>query len=96
MVIYIDYWVEAIKDKNNKPKDHTLAPDNYYQQLGSILKQGIDSGSFRSMNTELTAKIVFSAVGGLVFQWITGGKDFPLINAAEELAKTILNRIKKK
>lgn len=96
LVIYMDYWVEAIKSKKNKARDQTLALDSYYQQISFILKEGIESGSFRKVDTDLTARIIFSSIGGLVFHWITGGKDFPLIEAAEELAETILIRINKK
>lgn len=96
LVIYIDFWIDAMKGMKNKSDHHYLALDNYYNQIGAILKQGIDSGSFRSMNTELAATIIFSAVGGLVFQWITGGKVFPLIEAAEELSATLLKRIQKR
>ena len=95
LMIYIDVWVEAIKSRKNKIKNQTLALDSYYQQIIEILKQGIEAGSFKSIDTELTSRVIFSSLGGLVFHWITGGKAFPIIKAAEELAETILNRIKK-
>jgi AcrR family transcriptional regulator len=91
MVIYIDFWIETIKAQTKIP-DHHL--NNLHQKIISILEQGNALGTFRPLETRLMATIIFSAIGGLVFQWITGGKDFPLIEAADELSETLLKWIK--
>jgi len=93
MVIYIDFWIETIKAQTKIPDYHL---NNLYQKIISILEQGNALGTFRPLETRLMATIIFSAIGGLVFQWITGGKDFPLIDAADELAETLLKWIKTK
>ncbi len=93
MLIYIDFWIETIKTQTKIP-DHHL--NSLYHKIISILEQGNVLETFRPIDTRLMATIIFSAIGGLVFQWITGGKSFPLTETAEELAETILKRIKKR
>jgi AcrR family transcriptional regulator len=90
MLIYIDYWIETMKREMKMPH-HNL--NNQYRQIISILEQGNAGGGFRPLETRLRATIIFSAIGGLVFQWITMGRDFPLIDAANELAETLLKWI---
>jgi AcrR family transcriptional regulator len=90
MVIYIDFWIETIKDQMKMPENHLR---DRYQQIISILEQGHKLGTFRPLDTRLTATIIFSAIGGLVFQWITSNRDFTLLGAADELADTLLKWI---
>ena len=87
MVIYIDFWIETIKDQMKMPENHLR---DRYQQIVSILERGHKLGTFRPLETGLTATIIFSAIGGLVFQWITSNRDFNLLGAADELADTLL------
>ena len=88
MIIYIDFWTESMKYRMRMPDKHL---NDRHQQIIAILEKGYSLGKFRLMETRLTATIIFSAIGGLVFQWITEDKSFPLLEAAHELAETLLN-----
>lgn len=59
----------------------------YIQLLESVIKQGIESGSFRKdLDTKLTRLLLFGAMDEVVTTWLISGQKFSL---SDQVDKTV-------
>ncbi len=89
------FWAEGIIKKSENKLDISSVYSNYRGFVAEIIKQGIDSGEFRKVDTYTFSAIIFGAMDGLCLQWILDMENFPAKKASEELSKMILKSLEK-
>jgi AcrR family transcriptional regulator len=73
MEIMLDFWAEAIRQKD---KDTLVMLDlekvyiDFRKMIGAVLEEGIRIGKFKPMNTFMVASLLIGMTDGLMLQWI--------------------------
>ena len=73
MDVVLDFWAEAIRQKDQKTMK-VINLNKIYEQfrnlIGSTLGQGIKEGKIKKVNTFMTASLLIGMLDGLMLQWI--------------------------
>jgi len=95
--IMMDFWAEAIRKKDDdgmKLINLEKIYEDYRKIVKSILDDGVRMGTFKKIDTLLTAAIFISTFDGLIVQWIMDKSAFDvheaLLNATDILIDGIL------
>ena len=67
---------------------------DFRREVASIIKEGIQDGSFKKVDPDYIASIIISSVEGLMFQWLYDRRAFSLKKMGSVLTDMILNNIK--
>lgn len=91
-----DLWAYGIRLRNSKvdiPFDLRWIYLQYRDLFGRALKEGIDKGDFRQINTKSVSASIVAAADGFYLQWMSDRKNFNLKNAAADYINTLLTGI---
>ncbi|MDL1909627.1 TetR/AcrR family transcriptional regulator [Chloroflexi bacterium CFX6] len=74
--MFLEFWLQASRDK--KIWDASIAPyRRYHKYFTSLIKKGVDEGSFVEVDPELASRMIVSTAMGLLLQSLldpTGAK----------------------
>jgi AcrR family transcriptional regulator len=88
--IMLDFWAEGFREKKDF---ESLDINSLYHEsrtmLENILKEGIERGQIKPVDTFLTASILLGSLDGLLVQWVFDKKIFDLKKAVQ-VFKTML------
>ncbi len=86
MDIMLDYWAEAVRNKDNDQLsiiDVKKIYADFRQIIGSILQEGIHQGRFKPMNVFMVSSLMIGAMDGTMLQWILDRENFDAREAVE-------------
>ncbi|MCL4529003.1 MAG: TetR/AcrR family transcriptional regulator [Chloroflexi bacterium] len=93
--MYMEFWLQASRDE--KIWQATVAPyRRYHKYFATLIKKGIDEGSFAEMNPDVAARLIVSTAMGLLLQSLLDPKGAKWEKVARESTTMLLNSLVKK
>ena len=93
--MFLEFWLIASRDK--KIWDASIAPYRRYQKyFTSLIKKGVDEGSFVEVDPELTARMIISTAMGLLLQSLLDPKGAKWEKVARDSTNMLINNLMKK
>jgi AcrR family transcriptional regulator len=93
--MFLEFWLQASRDE--KIWQASIAPYRRYQKhFTSLIKKGVDEGSFVKVDTELTAPINVSMAMGLLIQSLLDPKGAKWEKTAREITKMMMDTLLRK
>ncbi len=94
--IMMDFWAEGIRS-NSKDVIKIFHLETMYDEfrkvISGILDEGIASGIFRPIDTQIAASVFIGAFDGLLLQWIMNKNIFDYEKAGQGLLDCFLNGV---
>jgi AcrR family transcriptional regulator len=93
--MFLEFWLQASRDK--KIWDASIAPyRRYHKYFTSLIKKGVEEGSFVEVDPELTARMIVSTAMGLLLQSLLDPKGAKWEKVARESTAMLVNSLLKK
>ena len=95
--IMMSFWSEGIRNNNERIMEIIDLKKIYSEfrlMISGILDEGIKKGSFRKVDTHLTASVIIGAMDGILLQYIMDKNVFSPGKAIETLLDGFINGIK--
>jgi len=90
--MFLEFWLQASRD--DKIWQASIAPyRRYHKYFTSLIKKGVDEGSFVDVNPELTARMIVSMAMGLLLQSLLDPKGAKWEKVAREITSMMLNTL---
>ncbi|MCF7912077.1 MAG: TetR/AcrR family transcriptional regulator [Candidatus Cloacimonetes bacterium] len=96
--IMLDIWAEGIREHNeeiNRVFNLDAVYSQYRDVIIQILQDGVDKGTFCSMDTTFTASLFIGALDGILLQWLMRKDLFDSATLTDNFMKIFINGIKK-
>jgi AcrR family transcriptional regulator len=92
--MFLEFWLQASRD--DKIWQASIAPyRRYHNYFTSLIKKGVDEGSFVDVDPELTARMIVSMAMGLLLQSLLDPKGAKWEKVAREITSMMLNTLLK-
>lgn len=92
--VILDFWAESIRqEKSSQAFDLSELYAEYRSTLESVLKEAIQAGEVKPVDTAVTASVILGAMDGLLLQWIVDRSVFDIRTAVELLPRLVLEGI---
>jgi hypothetical protein len=92
--MFLEFWLQASRD--DKIWQASIAPyRRYHKYFTSLIKKGVDEGSFVDVDPELTARMIVSMAMGLLLQSLLDPKGAKWEKVAREITSMMLNTLLK-
>jgi AcrR family transcriptional regulator len=92
--MFLEFWLQASRDK--KIWDASIAPyRRYHKYFTSLIKKGVQEGSFVEVDPELAARMIVSTAMGLLLQSLLDPKGAKWEKVARESTTLLLNSLLK-
>ncbi len=94
--LMIDIWAESIRQTNpeiTRIFDMKAIYHEYRSMVAAIIDDGINGGTFRKVDSVLTAGTLLAALDGLIIQWLLDKETFDMKAAADALYDSFINGI---
>lgn len=93
--MFLEFWLQASRDK--KVWEASIAPyRRYHKYFTSLIKKGVEEGSFVEVNPELAARMIVATAMGLLLQSLLDPKGAKWEKVAREstnlLVDSLLNK----
>lgn len=93
--MFLEFWMQASRDE--KIWQASVAPYRRYQKhFSSLIKKGVDEGSFVDVNPELASRMIISTAMGLLLQSLLDPKGAKWEKVARESTNMLVNSLLKK
>ena len=93
--MFLEFWLQASRDE--KIWQASIAPYRRYQKhFTSLIKKGVDEGSFVEVNPELSSRMIISTAMGLLLQSLLDPKGAKWEKVARESTNMLINGLLKK
>jgi AcrR family transcriptional regulator len=93
--MFLEFWMRASRDE--KVWQASVSPYRRYQKhFSSLIKKGVDEGSFVEVNPELTSRMIISTAMGLLLQSLLDPKGAKWDKVARESTNMLINSLLKK
>jgi len=93
--MFLEFWLQASRDK--KIWEASIAPyRRYHKYFTTLIKKGVDEGSFVEVDPELTARMIVSTAMGLLLQSLLDPKGAKWEKVARESTNMLVNSLLKK
>jgi hypothetical protein len=93
--MFLEFWLQASRDE--KIWQASIAPYRRYQKhFTSLIKKGVDEGSFVKVDPELTARMIVSMAMGLLIQSLLDPKGAKWEKTAREITKMMMDTLLRK
>ena len=90
--MFLEFWLQASRDE--KIWQASIAPYRRYQKhFTSLIKKGVDEGSFVKVDPELTARMIVSMAMGLLLQSLLDPKGAKWEKTAREITTMMMNTL---
>src|SRR5574342_806234 len=92
--MFLEFWLQASRDK--KIWDASIAPyRRYHQYFTSLIRKGVEEGSFVEVDPELTSRMIVATAMGLLLQSLLDPKGDNWEKVARESTTLLLNNFLK-
>lgn len=92
--MFLEFWLQASRDK--KIWDASIAPyRRYHKYFTSLIKKGVEEGSFVEVDPDLAARMIVSTAMGLLLQSLLDPKSAKWEEVARESTTLLLNSLLK-
>ncbi|MBI3173806.1 MAG: TetR/AcrR family transcriptional regulator [Chloroflexi bacterium] len=93
--MFLEFWLKASRD--DEIWQASIAPyRRYHKYFTSLIKKGVDEGSFIEMDPELASRMIISMAMGLLLQSLLDPKGAKWEATAREITDLMLNTLLKK
>jgi len=93
--MFLEFWLQASRDK--KIWEASIAPyRRYHKYFTTLIKKGVDEGSFVEVDPELTSRMIVSTAMGLLLQSLLDPKGAKWEKVARESTTMLVNSLLKK
>jgi len=93
--MFLEFWLQASRDK--KIWEASIAPyRRYHKYFTTLIKKGVDEGSFVEVDPELTSRMIVSTAMGLLLQSLLDPKGAKWEKVARESTNMLVNSLLKK
>jgi len=93
--MFLEFWLQASRDK--KIWDASIAPyRRYHKHFTSLIKKGVDEGSFVEVDPELASRMIVSTAMGLLLQSLLDPKGAKWEKVARDSTTMLVNGFLKK
>jgi AcrR family transcriptional regulator len=93
--MFLEFWLQASRDE--KIWQASIAPyRRYHKYFTSLIKKGVEEGSFVEVNPELTSRMVISTAMGLLLQSLMDPKGAKWEKVARDSTNMLINSLLKK
>ncbi|MEW5940394.1 MAG: TetR/AcrR family transcriptional regulator [Chloroflexota bacterium] len=92
--MFLEFWLQASRDE--KIWQASIAPyRRYHKHFVSLIKKGIDEGSFADVDPDLAARLIVSAAMGLLLQSLLDPKGAKWEKVARETVQVMMKGLLK-
>ena len=92
--MFLEFWLQASRDK--KIWEASIAPyRQYHKYFTSLIKKGIEEGSFVDVDPELASRMIVSTAMGLFLQSLLDPKGAKWENVARDSTSLLVNSLLK-
>ncbi|MGE5250795.1 MAG: TetR/AcrR family transcriptional regulator [Bacteroidota bacterium] len=92
--MFLEFWLQASRDK--KIWQASIAPyRRYHRYFTSLIKKGVDEGSFSGADPETAARMIVAMAMGLLLQSLLDPKGADWEQVARECTATVVNSLEK-
>ena len=92
--MFLEFWLQASRDK--KVWEASIAPyRRYHKYFTSLIKKGVDEGSFVEVNPELASRMIVSTAMGLLLQSLLDPKGAKWEKVARDSTTLLLDSLLK-
>jgi AcrR family transcriptional regulator len=93
--MFMEFWLQASRDE--KIWQASIAPyHRYHKYFTSLIKKGVDEGSFVNVDPQIASRLIISAAMGLLLQSLLDPKGAKWEKVARESTTLLLNSLVKK
>jgi AcrR family transcriptional regulator len=93
--MFLEFWLQASRD--DKIWQASITPyRRYHKHFTSLIKKGVDEGSFVDVNPELTSRMIMSTAMGLLLQSLLDPKGAKWEKVARDSTNMLVNSLLKK
>jgi len=93
--MFLEFWLQASRDE--KIWDASIAPyRRYHEYFTSLIKKGVDEGSFVEVDSELTSRMIISTAMGLLLQSLLDPKGANWEKVARDSTSMLVRGLMKK
>ncbi|MBI5946233.1 MAG: TetR/AcrR family transcriptional regulator [Chloroflexi bacterium] len=93
--MFLEFWLQASRD--DKIWQASIAPyRRYHKHFTSLIKKGVDEGSFVQVDPELTARMIVSMAMGLLLQSLLDPEGAKWEKTAREITTMMMNTLLRK
>jgi len=93
--MFLEFWLQASRDETIWQA--SIAPyRRYHKEFTSLIKKGVEEGSFIEVDPELTARMIVSMAMGLLLQSLLDPEGAKWESTAREITNMMLNTLLKK
>ena len=93
--MFLEFWLQASRDE--KIWQAGISPyRRYHKYFTSLIKKGVEEGSFVEVNPELTSRMIISTAMGLLLQSLLDPKGAKWEKVARESTNMLVNSLLKK
>ena len=93
--MFLEFWLQASRDK--KIWEASVAPyRRYHKYFTSLIKKGVDEGSFVELDPELTARMIISTAMGLLLQSLMDPRGAKWEKVARDSTTMLVNNMLRK
>ena len=93
--MFLEFWLQASRDE--KIWQASIAPyRRYHKYFTSLIKKGVDEGSFVDVDPELTARMIVSMAMGLLLQSLLDPKGAKWDKTAREITTMMMDTLLRK
>lgn len=90
--MFLEFWMQASRDK--KIWDASIAPfRRYHKYFTTLIKKGVDEGSFVDVDPELTSRMIVSTAMGLLLQSLLDPKGAKWEKVARDSTNLLINSL---
>jgi AcrR family transcriptional regulator len=93
--MFLEFWLQASRDR--KIWDASIAPyRRYHKHFTSLIKKGVDEGSFVEVDPDLASRMIVSTAMGLLLQSLLDPKGAKWEKVARDSTTLLVNSLLKK
>jgi AcrR family transcriptional regulator len=93
--MFLEFWLQASRDE--KIWQASIAPyHRYHEYFTSLIKRGVDEGSFVEVDPDLTARMIVSMAMGLLLQSLLDPKGAKWEDVAREVTTMMMQTLLRK
>ncbi len=93
--MFLEFWLQASRDQ--KIWEASISPyHRYHKYFTSLIKKGVDEGSFVAVDPDLTSRMIISTAMGLLLQSLLDPKGAKWEKVARESTNLLVNSLLKK
>jgi transcriptional regulator BetI-like protein len=93
--MFLEFWLQASRDK--KIWEASIAPyRRYHKYFTSLIKKGVEEGSFIEVDPELTSRMIVSTAMGLLLQSLLDPKGANWEKVARGSTNLLVNSLMKR